>query len=322
MKGSVQVKVWNNRVQYKFTIRRNITILKGNSATGKTTLINMIEDFQNDKQSGIYLQCEKECLVVSGRYWKDQLKHIKDSIVFIDEGNAFLTSKEFAEAIKKTDNYYVIATRNPLSELPYSVDEVYGITNRTRGYGQIRRLYSEFKRLYTQETELNKVDCVIVEDSNSGYQFFKKYCNELGIPCISAKGKSNIVKAVINADINDNVLIIADGAAFGPEMDTLMQMRYSRHITLFLPESFEWIILSAGLLKDSDISLILEEPQNYIESSLYFSWERFFTAVLTDRSKDSYLSYNKRKLNPVYLQEHEKNQIIRVTPFVTMKESE
>ena len=42
MKGSYDVKVENRRLQYKFRINRNVTILRGDSATGKTTLIDMI----------------------------------------------------------------------------------------------------------------------------------------------------------------------------------------------------------------------------------------------------------------------------------------
>lgn len=42
MKGSYEVIVQSRRLQYKFVIRRNITIIKGNSATGKTTLLEMI----------------------------------------------------------------------------------------------------------------------------------------------------------------------------------------------------------------------------------------------------------------------------------------
>ena len=33
----------------------------------------------------------------------------------------------------------------------------------------------------------------------------------------------------------------------------------------------------------------------------YFSWERFFTSVLVEETKDSYMAYAKRKINPVYL---------------------
>lgn len=40
-------------------------------------------------------------------------------------------------------------------------------------------------------------------------------------------------------------------------------------------------------------------------SQKYFSWERFFTELLMKKTDGTYLKYQKRKLNPVYL--HEKN---------------
>ena len=48
MKGSYQVKVWNNRISYKFVIERNITILRGDSATGNENVRgkNIYEDYQ------------------------------------------------------------------------------------------------------------------------------------------------------------------------------------------------------------------------------------------------------------------------------------
>ncbi len=42
MKGLHKVIVQNNRLHYEFDIKRNITIIQGNSATGKTTLITML----------------------------------------------------------------------------------------------------------------------------------------------------------------------------------------------------------------------------------------------------------------------------------------
>ena len=42
MRGKYRVVVKNKRLHYEFEIKRNITIIKGDSATGKTTLINMI----------------------------------------------------------------------------------------------------------------------------------------------------------------------------------------------------------------------------------------------------------------------------------------
>lgn len=36
-------------------------------------------------------------------------------------------------------------------------------------------------------------------------------------------------------------------------------------------------------------------------SGEYFSWESFFAAVLVEETKDSYMAYTKRKINPAYL---------------------
>lgn len=49
-----------------------------------------------------------------------------------------------------------------------------------------------------------------------------------------------------------------------------------------------------------------ENPEDYIDSKLYFSWERYFTKILMEKTKDSYLKYSKSKLNETYL--HEKNR--------------
>lgn len=314
MKGKYQVVVSNNRVQYKFEIKRNITILKGDSATGKTTLIDMISSYEeNGIDSGIEIQSEVNCRTLAGQHWKTKLQTIESSIVFIDEGNSFLNTKEFASAIKDTDNYYVIAVRNPLPMIPYSVDEIYGIVNKTKGYGNMKRLYSEFKRLYHEDFPLENITNVIVEDSNAGFEFFSEYFIKRGIKCISANGKSNICKTLMDMDSEAYVLIIADGAAFGPEMEKVLKMKYAKHICLFLPESFEWMVLNSGLIRCEKDLLI--NTEDYIESKHFFSWERFFTSYLTEETRESYLEYTKKKLNTNYLNDKEYNMITEQFPF-------
>ncbi len=72
-----------------------------------------------------------------------------------------------------------------------------------------------------------------MEDSNSGYQFFSALCEKSGIPCISANGKSHIYDIVLEREESD-VLVIADGAAFGPEMELLTSLQRFKSIKLFL----------------------------------------------------------------------------------------
>ena len=46
MKGIQHIEVSNRKVKFKFDLIRNITIIRGESGTGKTTLYNMISDYR------------------------------------------------------------------------------------------------------------------------------------------------------------------------------------------------------------------------------------------------------------------------------------
>ena len=316
MKGKYSITVKNNVLQYQFEIRRNITIIKGDSATGKTTLMDMIREYyENGEQSGITLQCQKTCVVLEGRQWKVLLENIHDSIVFIDEGNQFITTDEFSSALKQSDNYYVIVTREGLPNLPYSVEEIYGI--KTAGkYGTLQPTYQEFYRIYgdVKNTISFHPDIILVEDSNAGYEFFEAVAEDKYWTTISAGGKSNICKMIKGYE-DKKILIIADGAAFGPEMDTVMKkINLSNGMAIYLPESFEWLILKSDVIRDKDIAEVLDHPSDFIESKEYMSWERFFTALLVDKTKDTYLRYSKSKLNDAYKNRKIQEKILREIP--------
>lgn len=82
MKGIHKVVVGTKYLKYEFELRRNLTIIRGDSATGKTTLVDMIRTHMNDGESGpVTLNCDKSCYVVEGNLWKGQLDNIQDSIV-------------------------------------------------------------------------------------------------------------------------------------------------------------------------------------------------------------------------------------------------
>lgn len=277
MKGKHRIIVSTKRLKYDFEIRRNLTVIRGDSATGKTTLVDMIREYVNNPSgTPVELTCDKKCYVLEGSLWKEQLSAMQDSIVFIDEGNEFIKTVEFADTIQKTDNYYVIISRESLPSLPYSVEEIYGI--RTSGkYGTLKPCYHEFYRIYgaqTLEKDI-KPEVVITEDSNSGYQFFNSVCRQQQLKCETMNGKSNVFH-YLNMHKNERILVIADGAAFGSEIDRVMQLIGGKdQVVLYLPESFEWLILKAKVVKSKWADQVLEKPWEYVESKTYFSWERF-----------------------------------------------
>lgn len=91
MKGRHRIIVQNNRLRYDFEIKRNITIIQGDSATGKTTLIALLRQaYSFGAGSGVEVVCDVPCIPLEGRNWKILLQSFSDSILFIDEENAFI----------------------------------------------------------------------------------------------------------------------------------------------------------------------------------------------------------------------------------------
>lgn len=45
MKGKHHIVIETARLKYEFDIRRNITVIKGDSATGKTTLVGLLQAY-------------------------------------------------------------------------------------------------------------------------------------------------------------------------------------------------------------------------------------------------------------------------------------
>ena len=304
MTGTISITVKNSRNSYQFNLKRNITILCGESGRGKTTLYNMIADYNRyGKGSAVKLVCSHQVLALNNDNWQEKIEKTRDSVIVIDEDNFFIRSQEFAEAIKNSNNYYLLITRDYLEQLPISVEEIYEISGSRNK--RFKKVYQAIDNMYHEPIKKHfpvHPAVIITEDSKAGFQFFSKIADEMGIKCISANGKSNIYKLLSNYE-KDDVLIIADGAAFGTEIRDIVkrQKLFPNKISIFLPESFEWLILKSGLVCNP-LEENLVEPENYIESEKYFSWERYFTYILIELTKNNqYKRYSKSQLADFYI---------------------
>ncbi len=314
MTGKYEIVLYNNKLHYTLTIKRNITILRGDSASGKSELIRLLNAYNsNPASSGITLICDKECLVLNEGNWRLLTDSYKNRIFFIDEGNAFLKTKGFADTVKGSDNYFVIVSREKLAQLPYSIDEVYGLREGESSgkYHNPKRVYNEMYSVFGKLPEPVAVpDLVVTEDSNSGNEFF-----DILFPgrCISSNGKSNI-KRVMAQYHDQSILAIVDGAAFGPEMqDCLDMMRGSdSFFSIYAPESFEYLILQSGVVEVP--KSVTEETWNHADSVKFFSWEEFYTYYLSDVTRNSISQYSKQKLGEFYKTEGNIGKIREVLP--------
>lgn len=100
---------------------------------------------------------------------------------------------------------------------------------------------------------------------------FENVCAERNITCESAGGKTKIPEMIGKAG-TEETCIIADGAAIGAEMNLLSnKIEEKQNVHLYLPESFEWLILNSDLLQDKEVRKILENPEDYIDSTEFLA---------------------------------------------------
>lgn len=317
MKGTFTFKVDYRNLTFNFKIIRNITILQGDSATGKTTLINLLaQSLLPKKRHGISVITNAKYYVYtesSDRSWKETLENKKEMVIFFEENNTFIHTHEFARYVADSGNYFVFITRDPIKDLPYSTKEIYSIGCHYNGF---KHVY-EFNEVYKNFPYLdNNFDLIITEDSKSRFQFFSKFfCNS---KVESANGASKFITyldTLSNSDAH-NILCIADGAAFGCYIRDLVEFsmdNLDKRITIWLPESFEWVLLKARVISFDSLTQILNNPSEYIECRDYVSWERFFT-YLVEKYSDEEWKYTKGELDPYYYSEKNKEKIKGTLP--------
>ena len=299
MKGTYRIRVTSKRLQYDFELRRKYTVIRGDSATGKTTLYDLILDVER-RRKGVILSSKVP--VVSANYlggrWDLVLPTISNSIVIIDEDSDWVRSEAFATLAMKSDNYFVFINRDALKQIPYSVKEIYEI--KTSGQ------YHSLVPIYKHTPYEMAPDYIITEDAKSGYQFFKHVCDKCPEACVSADGKSNIYRMLLSAPYKDSkVLVVADGAAFGCDVERIARLKafQDRNVKLFLPESFEHLLLRAALLcHRKDVKEILGNPSEYIDAS-FNSWEQYFTDLLVRLTSRTPAHYTKGKLPNCFIED-------------------
>ena len=100
-------------IEVDITLTKHITILDGESGTGKTFLYDLILQYQNEQRDDRILCLNIDNAADSwGGFALERMKKIKNGLVFIDHADDVLRNRKLYEyMLLDRENHYIIASR-------------------------------------------------------------------------------------------------------------------------------------------------------------------------------------------------------------------
>ena len=307
MKGRHVISITSRRTTYRLELERKISVLKGNSGTGKSSMIRLISEYlEYGKKSGIKLSVNSSAslgVLTNTSGWEGILPSVHNTVLFIDEDVHYLYSESFQRELWKADCYAVIVSRSGmLTGLPYSVFGIYEFITEKKGYNTATTMY----RLYEEEHGNNDFDFVLTEDSNSGFEMAQYAFGSDDTEVLSAGGNSSVLKTLTMMErAYGHMCVYVDGAAFGAFIEPVLKYAEMKGNALIsVPQSFEFVALNFNDVKkylSSDCGELLR-TYDYCEGSEYATWEQYYEELLKQVTSEHLgFTYSKRKLNSWFL---------------------
>lgn len=276
------------RIRYKeydvnLKLRNKITVLRGDSATGKTKLVELITAIDSLGRTDI-IESSRDIIPLGP---KNTGPFLDNKIYITDEVNSS-TSVDFARNIKECNSNFIIINRDSLYSLNYGAFDIYDMV-------KLRGKITAFKRYENIENKniFNKNAQNLLEDPKSGYQFYSSILKDVK----STNGASNIVN-FLSRGITQNIIL--DEYSIGPYFDNIEKLSRENDIGLLMQGSFE-DLLNKSLFKVSETEYTLRNVSG-LEQSAELKCKNNFSEI--------FKSYNKSKLNNWILEKPQKEVVL------------
>jgi len=316
MKGKYEIEISNRRMTFQLEIERNVTVIKGNSGTGKTTLIRMLLGYlEQGKRSGIHVKTNGNVALsvfTQLTHWDSELERLHETIIFIDESVDYIYTKAFQMTFMHSDNYLVVISRSgKFNHLPYAINSIYEL----RTIQQQNMTFTKMYHFYKTEHVIENTDLLITEDANAGRQMME---NIYDCSIYSAHGNSNIPKTMLAHMAEANAMnVLVDGAAYGGYIAKTLDIATLHGNTfIYAPESFEYLLLNTNMYQRY-LNDELKRTWDYCDSEKHLTWEQYYTELLNQISFEHYgFHYSKNRLDEHFENDTLKNEIKRQLYYV------
>lgn len=276
----IKYKAYNIDIE----IRNKVTLLQGLSASGKTKLVELINAI-NTLQNTDIIESSKTLIPINSN---NIGPFANNYIYFLDEINSS-TTLEFAKNIKLCNSKFVIINRDSLFNLNYGMEDIYNIVKEKGKIIAVKKYKNiENKNLFNYMSEN------LIEDSKSGYQFYRNILNNVK----TTNGAANIINKIRNGSNIQNIIL--DEYSIGPYIEPITRLSSENNIGLVLQGSFEDLIVKS-IFKVNKFEYDMKNSAG-LEQSAELKCKELF--------KEIYKNYKKSNLNNWLLEELQKEKII------------
>lgn len=292
------IEINYGKFKYKLLFDGRVNLIRGDSATGKTTLYKILSNYYFGSDS-VKLKSNKNIQLFNISHLNGvDIDKSQNNLYILDEGKLEGT-KEFANVVNSTNSVFIIITRKSLPNIAYDKEDIYELKYNSIDNSYINsKIYGKINNKYVNKNNLDKI---LVEDSGSGKDFFSTF----NLPVESSKGISNLSKIIKN-----NSIIVFDSLGSGPYINDITLKSKDFNNYFIHPKSFEYMLLESKIFPQKDIDFI----ENNKKNEMIINKEKYYYTILREVSKlynNQNIIYVKSKLPKWYTEIQQKCKICR-----------
>lgn len=287
----VYLDIKSEKYNIHIPMERRITYLRGDSAVGKTALVEYVRMAIEDMDDSIILSKPDEygIDILTSLSSTLDIESKRNAILLVDD-NLATEGVNFSNAVCnyliKNDLYLLIINRvdilsdiNTRKSFDYAVNSILWVDIAEDG---VTRLVHPISDKY-KPIHIDRADYILGEDRYGITEFCSFYNTCTVVDNTFPKSKDNILHILSELDFSSykNILLFVDLASFGKyfgDLLTLSESVTSNIMTDMGYECFKYMILSSNLFKDKwHISADVND---------YVSWEKYFEIKLEELAKN------------------------------------